>query len=135
MDSKSETHQKIMSFLDEYFKNTPKHIISSDISSISKLPFAGVSALNYFQNFDTYYNSSNTIFYNDFVKRVYPINTLNSKYEASFDNIVNFGIERKELAKYRKKLRFKVSQINVPVTKFSSHFSNKLEKKYEYEYI
>lgn len=55
MDNKAQIHQNIMAFLDNYQQQTPKSIIKEEIQAISKMNAEGVSAQEYFLNFDKYY--------------------------------------------------------------------------------
>jgi hypothetical protein len=55
MDKKTQLHESIMAFLDDYLTNTPLDIIQKEAAVINKLQFTGVSARDYFKNFDKYY--------------------------------------------------------------------------------
>ena len=55
MDNKAQIHQNIMAFLDNYLQQTPKDVIKEQIQKISEMNFEGVSARDYFLNFDKYY--------------------------------------------------------------------------------
>lgn len=55
MNNKAQIHQNIMAFLENYLQQTPKSVIKEEIQAISKMNAEGVSAEDYFLNFDKYY--------------------------------------------------------------------------------
>ncbi|MFT5917171.1 MAG: hypothetical protein ACJAWV_002149 [Flammeovirgaceae bacterium] len=66
MDNKTQIHEELMEFLDDYLKNTPKNIIENDINQISSRKFEGATAEDYFKNFHENYQNIAIQTYNDF---------------------------------------------------------------------
>jgi len=56
MDKKTHIHDNIMTFLDNYLKETPREQISKEVAEISQINFAGTTAKDYFYNFHKYYH-------------------------------------------------------------------------------
>lgn len=65
MDKKAQIHDHIMSFLDNYLKETPKEAIKKEIAQISRLKFTGFSAQDYFLNFHKYYLPAENLIHNN----------------------------------------------------------------------
>lgn len=55
MDKKTQIHETMLSFLDDYFLNTPAEIIQKEIAEITNMEVEGVSAIDYFLHFNSYY--------------------------------------------------------------------------------
>ncbi len=51
----SQSQVAILSFLDEYLKETPVQMIEKQAKEVNELVFSGASAIDYFANFNKYY--------------------------------------------------------------------------------
>ncbi len=129
MDKKTQIHENIMDFLDDYLKNTSKDIIQQEMEAISKKKFPGVSAVNYFKIFDRYSFDEQTNELATIEKSITPNKKNDIEISVVFQNNININVYffKPEMLKLE---LLKLENLNINFNDISSFKKQKKQLQY-----